>query len=307
METNTFNGIKLYDYYGPNKIKWIYCDVLNIEIDIHLLRKGGFFNPFYKLSEISIIIYDKLGFDLSNRETLEFSYEIPNKNKVIHVWNNLVDEFNDCSIIKEKLSDQSFYLDKYLEGYSESDKKKYVPKKPVIKAVIEEEEDEDEDQSNEDINNDMLFIGYSKQIELFEEKIVIGPNGDTWGKLTAASGTSSVDIFYCDIRSIIVQPAGYTYPYIRILIKGTESYSNGNFKPSHDPYSVDFQVNQLAEAENFKTKIYKLISEHRNTNNATIINQISSADELEKFAGLLQKGIITQEEFGLKKKQILGL
>ena len=136
---------------------------------------------------------------------------------------------------------------------------------------------------------------------------IIGPNGDTWGKLTAASGTSSVDIFYCDIRSIIVQPAGYTYPYIRILIKGTESYSNGNFKPSHDPYSVDFQVNQLAEAENFKTKIYKLISEHRNTNNATIINQISSADELEKFAGLLQKGIITQEEFELKKKQILGL
>ena len=33
----------------------------------------------------------------------------------------------------------------------------------------------------------------------------------------------------------------------------------------------------------------------------------SAADELEKFKGLLDKGIITQEEFNAKKKQLLGL
>lgn len=33
----------------------------------------------------------------------------------------------------------------------------------------------------------------------------------------------------------------------------------------------------------------------------------SSADEIEKFKGLLDKGIITQEEFDAKKKQLLGL
>lgn len=35
--------------------------------------------------------------------------------------------------------------------------------------------------------------------------------------------------------------------------------------------------------------------------------QKSDADELEKFKGLLDKGIITQEEFDAKKKQLLGL
>ena len=33
----------------------------------------------------------------------------------------------------------------------------------------------------------------------------------------------------------------------------------------------------------------------------------SSADEIEKFAGLLEKGILTHDEFDAKKKQLLGL
>ena len=34
---------------------------------------------------------------------------------------------------------------------------------------------------------------------------------------------------------------------------------------------------------------------------------ISEADELKKFADLKDQGIITEEEFNAKKKQILGL
>ena len=39
----------------------------------------------------------------------------------------------------------------------------------------------------------------------------------------------------------------------------------------------------------------------------TSSQQFSEAGELEKFASLLERGLITQEEFDLKKKQILGL
>ena len=35
--------------------------------------------------------------------------------------------------------------------------------------------------------------------------------------------------------------------------------------------------------------------------------QMSNADELKKFKELLDSGIITQEEFDTKKKQLLGL
>ena len=180
--------------------------------------------------------------------------------------------------------------------------------------IPQEEEDEEEE--------DMVFIGNVKQIELWEESIVIGPTGDTWGKFMAASGTTSVNIYYSDIRSVIVQQQnvvgalfsrnisdiGKTLPYIRILIKGTESYSNGDFSPVNDPYTVTFTADKLGQAEYFKLQIDNLVSKHRQSaDRNSVINQISSADELEKFANLLQKGIITQEEFELKKKQILGL
>jgi len=39
----------------------------------------------------------------------------------------------------------------------------------------------------------------------------------------------------------------------------------------------------------------------------TIVNERSDADEILKFKGLLDSGIITQEEFEAKKKQLLGL
>ena len=38
-----------------------------------------------------------------------------------------------------------------------------------------------------------------------------------------------------------------------------------------------------------------------------IINQVSAADELKKFKELLDMGVLTQEEFDAKKKQLLGL
>ena len=58
-------------------------------------------------------------------------------------------------------------------------------------------------------------------------------------------------------------------------------------------------------------EISLLISARQNENKSTtVINQTnaaSGADELKKYKDLLDSGIITQEEFDAKKKQILGL
>jgi predicted Zn-dependent peptidase len=40
---------------------------------------------------------------------------------------------------------------------------------------------------------------------------------------------------------------------------------------------------------------------------AVVVNNTSAADELKKFKELLDGGIISQEEFDAKKKQLLGL
>ncbi len=57
--------------------------------------------------------------------------------------------------------------------------------------------------------------------------------------------------------------------------------------------------------------ISKLIRDRQSTKNITVIQEpkstSSSADELKKFKDLLDSGVITQEEFDAKKKQLLGL
>lgn len=50
-------------------------------------------------------------------------------------------------------------------------------------------------------------------------------------------------------------------------------------------------------------QIRGLIASGNNTN----AQAFSPADEIRKFKGLLDDGIITQEEFNVKKKQLLGL
>ena len=55
-------------------------------------------------------------------------------------------------------------------------------------------------------------------------------------------------------------------------------------------------------------EIRKIVDANTSTNEGgTIVNSVSSAEELKKFKDLLDAGIISQEEFDAKKKQLLGL
>lgn len=65
--------------------------------------------------------------------------------------------------------------------------------------------------------------------------------------------------------------------------------------------------------EQIHTAISKLLMERQNTNaraSRTVVKQEipqSNAEELRKYKELLDLGVITQEEFNAKKKQLLGL
>ena len=67
----------------------------------------------------------------------------------------------------------------------------------------------------------------------------------------------------------------------------------------------DLENNNLIEeiVEYIETRKREL----SNSQTPQVIQEISVADELKKFKELLDMGIITQEEFDAKKKQLLGL
>lgn len=76
---------------------------------------------------------------------------------------------------------------------------------------------------------------------------------------------------------------------------------------------IKHKIMLLENADEIKAAIMNSATFHpavKNVNVApatTIIQQTSNADELKKFKELLDSGVITQEEFDAKKKQLLGL
>jgi hypothetical protein len=64
----------------------------------------------------------------------------------------------------------------------------------------------------------------------------------------------------------------------------------------------------IENASEITRVISELIASRKNaTNTVSISTPQSDADELKKYKELLDQGIITQEEFDAKKKQLLGL
>lgn len=69
----------------------------------------------------------------------------------------------------------------------------------------------------------------------------------------------------------------------------------------------------VQNADEFVTAANKAIEENKKANRtapvapAPVVQATSNADELKKYKDLLDIGVITQEEFEAKKKQILGL
>lgn len=65
-------------------------------------------------------------------------------------------------------------------------------------------------------------------------------------------------------------------------------------------------ANQLADS--IGTKIRTALEEYKNHEDDDVPSStISPADELKKFKELLDTGVISQEEFEAKKKQLLGI
>ena len=93
--------------------------------------------------------------------------------------------------------------------------------------------------------------------------------------------------------------------YIRFEIKGVNDIRTHN--PSEHPYTVTIRSEQINEAQKLKTFLEKKIREIKAAGRTPVQAQPSSADELLKYSELLEKGLITKEDFNNLKKKLLGL
>ncbi len=152
----------------------------------------------------------------------------------------------------------------------------------------------------------ITYEGYNADLQVFDDKIVIIGKGYNKGIGEKAIPMSSISAVQLIPSKMLVNG------YITFNVLGENAASRGGIGSSVDARKSENTVivNKKADDEILK-KIKAFVEEAKekaSTNQGqTIIQQTSSADELKKFKELLDMGIITQEEFDAKKKELLGL
>jgi len=147
--------------------------------------------------------------------------------------------------------------------------------------------------------------GRNGSVELYKNRLVIKKK---LGGLKRMLTSGDKEIFLDNIKNVNYKSANaMTWGFIQFETpQNSKKLSKGSLLASPmDDFSVNFSRKQQPEFDKLKSEIYGLRSGGKKQ---TIVQtQVSDADELEKLAILKEKGILTQEEFDFKKKQILGL
>ena len=123
----------------------------------------------------------------------------------------------------------------------------------------------------------------------------------------SGGGTGGKRINFADITAIqFKEPAGVTVGFIQFAYPGSGEVRGGVIDAINDENAIPVSPQNLSVAKEVVEYIEKKRGELR-TAGTTVVQQTSAADELKKFKELMDMGIITQEEFDAKKKQLLGL
>jgi len=144
--------------------------------------------------------------------------------------------------------------------------------------------------------------GIGGRLQLLEEKIRIRRKGVSAVMLHGLKGDK--EIFLTQISSIQFKKAGpFVNGYIQFAFLGGQESKGGAWSATTDENTIMFRKSRQADFEEIKSMIEMKIKEQRNKT----VGKSGTIDDLEKLAQLKDKGIISEEEFKAKKKQILGL
>lgn len=166
----------------------------------------------------------------------------------------------------------------------------------------------------EEDNTEKAFLifdgGVKDTIQLYEDYLVIGHSGVLNAMSMGIKGEKN--IYYSDITSVQYKKPGFSAGYIQFSLPGGNENKGGVFSAMSDENTVAVKSGDAAieiKAQEVVDIINKKIREIKTNKNFSpvIAQQISPADELKKFKELMDLGIITEEEFNTKKKEILGL
>lgn len=145
--------------------------------------------------------------------------------------------------------------------------------------------------------------GKNGQLYVYEDKVVITRKGFYGFLCQGVAGGKTIP--YRTIKTIQLQlGSNWVNGFIQFGILGGRERHGGISNAIEDENSIVFVKRENKVAEYIKEYIEEKIAA---VTPPRFVQQISPADEVLKLKHLLDMGVLTQEEFDLKKKQLLGL
>ncbi|BAU27591.1 uncharacterized protein DUF4429 [Aneurinibacillus soli] len=150
----------------------------------------------------------------------------------------------------------------------------------------------------------MEALGVNGQIEVTQNKVIIKRKGMLAKMTQGLKGDK--EILIKQITSIQFKaPGTFTNGYMQFAFSGGSENKGGLFDATKDENTVMFNKKQQPDFEKIKALIEEKMEEA--TTAATPSAPIDTAEQIKKFAELRDAGILTEEEFQTKKKQLLGI
>jgi hypothetical protein len=147
---------------------------------------------------------------------------------------------------------------------------------------------------------DSLFTlkGVNGQLELYNDKVVIKRKG-ALAKLTQGFFKGDKIIYIRQITGMQIKlGTALTNGYIQFTVPGGIESKKGILDATKDENTVMFAKKQNELVMQIKARVESLQQVER---------PVSTADEIKKYKELLDSGIITENEFSVKKKELLGM
>ena len=148
-----------------------------------------------------------------------------------------------------------------------------------------------------------------RSIKVYSDKCVIATKAGIGSFITGNVTDGEKTIYYIDCVGVQFRRAGALIGYLQLETASAMMNNKGDNFFNENSFTFDTSMVTNEQMEEVAEYVKRKVHECKTAKSAPTVTvaATSAADELMKFKNLLDMGVITQEEFDAKKKQLLGL
>lgn len=149
--------------------------------------------------------------------------------------------------------------------------------------------------------------GYGLKMQVFDDHCVIKSKESVASYFIGKGFVGEKEIYFKDVTTVQYRKAGFLTGNGFIQFEYAGGYAMANSYASENSFIFAKGVNDLEKIEKAYEYIRERITYYKKNPISASKTVPSVADELLKLKTLMDEGIISQEEFDIKKKELLAL